>query len=231
MSNQNQALVPYVELEKMSKALGINKMFGKTPEELLPLMLIAQAEGKHPAIAAQEYDIIQGKPAINSKSALARFQQAGGSIQWNERSDLRAAATFTHPQGGSLEIVWTIERAKQAQLTTKDNWKKYPAQMLASRVVAEGVRAVFPACLSGMYTTEEVQDFDAPRGKVMPIKAEVVEAEIVPRDDETANKLDACQTIEELQAAWLEIPVSNRRLYSAVKDSVKHRLQSTKEAA
>lgn len=233
MNQQNQ-LVPYTELEKMSKALGYNKMFGKTAEDLLPLMLIAQAEGKHPAIAAQEYDIIQGRPAINSKSALARFQHAGGCIQWNERTDTRAAATFSHPQGGTLEVAWTIERAKQAQLTGKDNWKKYPAQMLSSRVVAEGVRAVFPACLSGMYTTEEVQDFDAPRttgARVIPIKAEVVEAEIMPQDDETANKLDACQSLEELQAAWLEIPVSNRRLYSAVKDSVKYRLSQVQEVA
>lgn len=224
-------LVPYAELEQMSKALSYNKMFGKTAEELLPLLLIAQAEGKHPAIACQEYDIIQGKPAINSKSALARFQQAGGSIQWNERSDIRSSATFSHPQGGTLEVVWTIDRAKQAQLTGKDNWKKYPAQMLSSRVVAEGVRACFPACLSGMYTTEEVQDFDAPQrrtAQIIPIKAEVIEAEPA-HDDETAIKLDACQTLEELQAAWLEIPVSNRRLYSSVKDSVKYRL-STQEA-
>lgn len=106
--------------------------------------------------------------------------------------------------------------------------------MLSSRVVAEGVRAIFPACLSGMYTTEEVQDFDAPRttgARVIPIKAEVVEAEIMPQDDETANKLDACQSLEELQAAWLEIPVSNRRLYSAVKDSVKYRLSQVQEVA
>lgn len=71
-------IIPYVEMEKMATALATGKMFGKSAAELLPLMLIAQAEGKHPAIAAQEYDIIQGKPALNSRSALARFQQCGG---------------------------------------------------------------------------------------------------------------------------------------------------------
>jgi hypothetical protein len=49
---------------------------------------------------------------------------------------------------------------------------------------------------------------------------------VPPQDDAIANKLDACQTLEELQAAWLEIPVSNRRLYSGVKDSVKFRLST-----
>ena len=33
--------------------------------------------------------------------------------------------------------------------------------MLSARVVAEGVRAVFPACLCGVYLAEEVADFDS----------------------------------------------------------------------
>lgn len=152
------ALVPFDQIERMAAVMGRTGMFGKKPEELLPLMLIAQAEGKHPAIAAQEYDIIQGRPAINSKSALARFQAAGGRIQWQKRTDTEASATLAHPSGGELTVTWDMKRATQAGLTGKDTWKKYPAQMLAARVVAEGVRAVFPACLSGMYTSEEVQD-------------------------------------------------------------------------
>lgn len=152
------ALVPFADIRSMAEVMGKTGMFGKTPEQLLPLMLIAQAEHKHPAIAAQEYDIIQGRPAINSKSALARFQAAGGRIQWGDRTDAVCTATFAHPQGGELTITWTMDRAQKAGLTNKDNWKKYPTQMLSARVIAEGVRAVFPACLSGMYTAEEVQD-------------------------------------------------------------------------
>lgn len=155
-------LIPYADITKMASVMGKGKMFGKSPEELLPLMLIAQAEGKHPAIAAQEYDIIQGKPALNSRAALARFQTAGGKIEWKERTDQQATAVFSHPQGGSLSVTWTIDRAIKAGLAGKDNWKKFPAQMLSARVVAEGVRAVFPACLSGMYTVEEVQDIIVP---------------------------------------------------------------------
>jgi hypothetical protein len=156
-------MIPYQEIKLMASAMSFGRMFGKTAEELLPLMILAQAEGKHPAIAAMEYDVIQGKPAINSRAALARFQSAGGKIQWQKRDDTEAIATFAHPQGGELTISWTIKRAAQAGLTGKDTWRKYPAQMLSSRVVAEGVRAVFPACLSGMYTTEEVQDFTPPQ--------------------------------------------------------------------
>lgn len=149
------------DLTVMAKAISKSNLFGiKEESQVFALMLIAQAEGKHPATVAQEYDIIQGRPAIKSQNALARFQTAGGSIQWLKRSDTEAEAEFIHAQGGRVVINWTIERAKAAMLTGKDNWKKFPAQMLSARVVAEGVRACFPACLNGLYLSEEVRDFD-----------------------------------------------------------------------
>ena len=149
------------DLQVMAKAMATTGMFGfKRPEEAFALMLIAQAEGKHPATIAQDYDLIQGRPALKSVAALSRFQHAGGSIQWHERTDVLAAATFTHKLGGDVTISWSSERARAAQLTGKDNWKKFPAQMLAARVVAEGVRACFPACLNGFYLAEEVQDIE-----------------------------------------------------------------------
>lgn len=174
-------LIPMSELNQMAQAMGKNKLFGKTADDLLALMLLSQAEGKHPAIACQEYDIIQGKPALNSKSALARFQQAGGSVQWGDRTELKCSCTFSHPQGGSLLVEWTIDRATKAGLTNKDNWKKYPIQMLSARVIAEGVRAVFPGCMGGLYTSEEVQDFEPAKTErvvnndVVQVKLESVE--------------------------------------------------------
>jgi len=152
-------LIPFSDIAAMAQVMAKTRMFGKSADEMLSLMLLAQAEGKHPAIAAQEYDVIQGKPAINSRSALARFQVSGGAIRWIKRTDQEVSAEFSHPQGGKLTVTWTMERAVKAGLTGKDNWKKYPAQMLSARVIAEGVRAVFPACLSSLYTVEEVQDF------------------------------------------------------------------------
>lgn len=149
------------DLQVMAKAMATTGMFGfKRPEEAFALMLIAQAEGKHPATIAQDYDLIQGRPALKSVAALSRFQHAGGSIQWHERTDVFASATFSHKLGGDVTITWSIERARAAQLVGKDNWKKFPAQMLAARVVAEGVRACFPACLNGFYLAEEVQDIE-----------------------------------------------------------------------
>lgn len=179
-----KALIPYSDIEKMAMVMGKGKLFGKTADELLPLMLIAQAEGLHPVRAAQDYDIIQGKPAITSRAALSRFQEAGGKINWIVRNDKEAEAEFSHPQGGNLKVKWTMERAVQAGVAGKATWKQYPAQMLSARVVAEGVRAVYPACLSRLYTVEEVVDFSsAPFGVVATQREDgsiVIDANVAP---------------------------------------------------
>lgn len=149
------------DLRTMANTMAASNFWGfKRPEEAMALMLVAQAEGKHPATIAQEYDVIQGRPAIKSSAALARFQHAGGTIRWIVSTPSRAEAEFSHPQGGTLVIAWDMERARTAGLAGKDNWKKFPDQMLRARVVSEGVRAVFPGCLNGLYLDDEVRDFD-----------------------------------------------------------------------
>jgi hypothetical protein len=160
------------DITTMAQAITKSGLFGiKTPEQAVALMLVAQSEGRHPASVASEFDIIQGRPALKSQAALARFQAAGGKIQWTSRGPTKCAAKFSHPQGGELEITWTMERANAAGLTGKATWKQYPDQMLSARVVAEGVRAVFPACLNGVYLAEEVQDFDTkPRPAKEPVE-------------------------------------------------------------
>jgi hypothetical protein len=168
MSNQivvhNQSVS---DIETMAKAITKSGLFGiKSPEQAVALMLVAQSEGRHPASVASEFDIIQGRPALKSQAALARFQAAGGKIQWTSRGPSKCSAKFAHVQGGELEITWTMERANSAGLTGKATWRQYPDQMLSARVVAEGVRAVFPACLNGVYLAEEVQDFDSKPAKV-----------------------------------------------------------------
>lgn len=168
------SLISYSDLSQMAVTMSKSGMFGKNPDQLLSLMLIAQAEGIHPAIAAMEYDIIQGRPALKGQAALARFQQSGGRIDWLVRTDAEAKAKFTHPQGGELVVSWTMDRARKMGLDGKDNWKKQPGVMLSWRTVAEGVRAVFPACLNRMYLSEEVQDFE-PMKNVTPAPEQVVQ--------------------------------------------------------
>jgi hypothetical protein len=153
-------IVPYTDIEKMATAISKSGLFGvKKPDEAIALMLVAQAEGLHPATAARDYHVIQGRPALKADAMLARFQQAGGSVQWKVYTDEQVTGVFTHPAGGALEVSWTLAQAKSIGIANKDNWRNYPRAMLRARCVSEGIRSVYPGCVVGVYTPEEVEDF------------------------------------------------------------------------
>ncbi len=152
-------IIPMNELQTMAAAIAKSGLFGaKTPEQALTLMLVSQAEGRHPALAARDYDIIQNRPAKKAEAMLRDFLEGGGKVEWHHLDDTVADATFSHPSGGSVRIDWTIKRAIAAGLGGRDMWKKYPRQMLRSRTVSEGIRTVCPMATSGMYVPEEVHD-------------------------------------------------------------------------
>lgn len=154
------AIVPVQDIERMALAIAGSGLFGmKTKEQAIALMLVAQSEGLHPARAALEYHIIQGKPSLKADAMLSRFQAAGGKVEWHDYTPTKVSATFSHPQGGSIMIEWTRKMADDAKLTNKDTWKQYPRQMLRARVISEGIRTVFPGVAVGIYTPEEVGDF------------------------------------------------------------------------
>lgn len=169
-------------IRDQAAAIARSGLFGLRDEtQVLALMAVAQSQGRHPASVAQEYSIIQGRPALKADAMLARFQAAGGSVRWSCLTDERAEATFSHPQGGSLQLDWTIERARAAGLTTKGGpWKNYPRAMLRARLISEGIRSVFPGVVQGEYAVEEVQDMvpasAPPRALFAPPLASPVES-------------------------------------------------------
>ena len=168
-------IIPVSDMTVMADSIVKSGFYGfKTKEQVMAVMLVAQAENKHPASVVQEYDIIQGKPALKSQAILARFQLSGGSVQWDELTPKRVIGTFKHPQGGSLTVEWTIEMARQAGIYREGSgWSKYPEDMLRARVISRAVRSIYPACILGHYATEEVMDFDSPSLKHMGVVEDV----------------------------------------------------------
>ena len=226
-------MIPYGDMERMAAVIAQSGLFGvQHPTQALALMLIAQAEGLHPATAARDYHVIQGRPALKTDAMLARFQAAGGRVQWHEYSDVVVAATFSHPAGGAVRIDWDMARAKAAGLAGKDVWRQYPRAMLRARVISEGIRTVYPGVLSGMYTPEEIRDMTPP-------KAPVVETVTVPSNaldvadyDATIEKFNDASSLRE----WL---IRERDchgwkngdpLYEALKEICKERVEQIKAA-
>ena len=65
-------IVPFDDQERMASAIAKSGLFGlKDQTQVLALMAVAQAEGRHPATVAKEYHIIQGRPALKADAMLA----------------------------------------------------------------------------------------------------------------------------------------------------------------
>ena len=146
-----------------------SKFYGFTSaDQLLTLMIVAQSQGRPFASVVEEYSVIQGRPALKAEAMLARFQKAGGHIEYKEYTDERCAIIFSHPQCSPVEVDWDMDRARQAGLAGKGPWRSYPRAMLKARCISDGVRAAFPACLGGCYTPEEISDFEPTPAHVSP---------------------------------------------------------------
>lgn len=206
------------ELETMSKKVAQSNFLGTRNEsEIFTLFMIAQAEGKNPVQASMEYSIIQGKPALKSQATLIRFQKAGGKVTYLKRDDTECKIKFEHPQAGELTVSWTIETAQKAGLNTnRDNWKKYPRQMLAARCIAEGVRALYPACLDGLYLVEEVQDFDNKdfnKNNVVDVEASSIDNSVYDIETNTYSNKDAISkdANEEAIVGYSRVPTGKNK--------------------
>jgi hypothetical protein len=217
----------FADMQRMAVAIAKSGLFGmKEPDQALALMMLAQSEGKHPATVARDFDLIQGRPAKKSEAILRDFQASGGKVEWQEMTDKRAAALFSHPASPKPVLIdWDMDRAKRAGLGGKDMWAKYPRQMLRARVISEGCRAIAPSSTSGFYVPEEVREFDE---KPAPVNAAIEQAAQAPDLNEVEAYVNAMDvpTLPALkaafEAAWKStLHVDTRARYKACYDSMK----------
>ena len=159
---------PMSAIKTLGRSIFLSGIFGlDKPEQGEILAMQCMVEKKSPLELARTYHFIQGQLAIRSDALLAKFHQAGGTVDWTERTDEKVKATF-RKGSSSADIVADLKEyvgngtalGKDKQL--KDNWKKWPRRMLTARAISEGVRLIAPECCFGTYTVEE---FDPPASR------------------------------------------------------------------
>ena len=153
---------PMSAIKTLGRSIFLSGIFGlDKPEQGEILAMQCMVEKKSPLELARTYHFIQGQLAIRSDALLAKFHQAGGTVDWTERTDEKVKATF-RKGSSSADIVADLKEyvgngtalGKDKQL--KDNWKKWPRRMLTARAISEGVRLIAPECCFGTYTVEEL---------------------------------------------------------------------------
>lgn len=171
-------------LEAYAVVVHNSGMFGtQSPEQAGAVMLIAKAFDIPPILAFQQFDIIENKPAMKAVAMMARFQHAGGSIEYQSYTDENVTATFVHPdcpkpitivaswedcKGPSGEKIIGFKNrsfTKTRDGGVKKNWADSRRSMLRSRAVSEGIRATLPGVLMGMYSPEEVEEMQLRAGR------------------------------------------------------------------
>lgn len=114
--------------------------------------------GLGPMESMRSIHIVDGKPTMAADLMLARAIRAGIKPTWIEQSAKMAALRLERPGFRAHEHRFTWAEAEAAELTKKDNWRKYPAEMVRARTVAAAMRAYCPDVLgSGVYSPDELE--------------------------------------------------------------------------
>jgi hypothetical protein len=193
---------PIQAIQVMGEMIAGSGMFGCTKvEQGMVLAMQCLAEGKAPLELAKTYHILDGKLTMRSDAMLGRYLTSGGKVKWLVRNDTEVKGLWICDEN-EIEIGVKLEDMKangvaMGKTGIKENWKKYPKQMLTARCISEAVRLLMPQIISGVYTPEEVQDFTSndkplPVTRVQAPQVAVSQVEVVEDAPQAlANRLDA----------------------------------------
>jgi hypothetical protein len=144
-----------------------------TAAQITAAILAGREVGLQPMAALRSIDIIQGTPAMRAVAIRALVQAAGHDVWVDSVTDDKAVvkgkrAGSDHEQAST----WTMTRARNLNLASKDNWKKQPQAMLVARATSEVCRLIASDVLLGMpYSIEELLDQDEATETPKPRKA------------------------------------------------------------
>jgi len=174
-----------------------SRMFGVTQEQAAIVMLKGHELGLGLASAFEFIHVIDGKPSISPKGALALIQRSGElvGLEIQDLTDTKGNPTkckvmMKRKNGFSYTVEYSMADAQRAGIVRdKGAWEKYPANMLRWRAVGYCADVVFPDVIGGLMRPEELgaevnaegQPIEATTWHVVeekPIKAEVQPAKM-----------------------------------------------------
>lgn len=143
--------------QALSESSLLPRQYQKNPGSVLWALEFGRGLGLDVITTIQSVHIIQGKATMSADLMASLTRRAGHRmrVSGNETNAKVVIFRADDPEF-AFEVTWTMERARQAQLTGKDTWKQYPAAMLRARAISECVRMACPEVLHGaIYTPEE----------------------------------------------------------------------------
>jgi hypothetical protein len=146
---------------------------GVTAANITAAILTGQEIGIQPMAALRSIDIIQGTPAMRAVALRALVQSKGHDVWVVEATKTRAVVSGRRKGSDQTQSsTWTMDRAKDLNLVSKDNWRKQPQAMLVARATSELCRLIAADVILGIpYSVEELQDGDDTADDSTPSRA------------------------------------------------------------
>jgi hypothetical protein len=157
--------------EQLAKSTLIPTPLRGKPGDVLVVLMKGRELGLSPMQALSSIHVIEGKAVVSADMLVALCLSRPDvcvSFEVIETSDKRAVYETQRKGRQPKRLEWTLAQAQQAGLTSKHNWKAYPAAMLRARCAAALARIVYPELTAGIYTPDEADDIRQNTGRSAP---------------------------------------------------------------
>lgn len=174
LNNNSKMLAQSVSFEEMFKLADVFVKSGRFASERDVTQALVKIQagkelGLQPIQAMMNIHIIQGKVTLGA-SVIAGLIKSSGKYDYLvlENTNEKCSIQFyqINFDGSKTELGppsdFTLEDAKAAGLLSKDNWKKFPRNMLFSRALTNGARWYTPDVFGGpVYVPDELDSSPA----------------------------------------------------------------------
>lgn len=170
--NSNHAFEPSNFTQAMEAARLLHKCgffpdSCRNPEAAFVILCKGRELGLPMMQAATEICIVKGKVQLSAALMVALVLRSGAAeyFKCTETTPTRAVYETKRRGYDPQSLAWTIEDAQRAGLIRRGEkgpsaWEAHPAAMLRARASSALARMVYPDILVGVYTPDEIRDFD-----------------------------------------------------------------------
>ncbi len=218
-----QVINSFDDVERAARAMSASGFFpdSKQAAQAIVKVLAGREMGFGAFASMTGVAIIQGKPVVGANLTAAAIKQTGKyNYRVTSHTDQECVISFYEGGLSADHCVgvsrFTMEDAKAAGLTNKDNWKKYPRNMLFARAISNGQKWYAPDVYNGVtvYTPDEM-------GATVDEEGNIIEGETLP--SEKPRVIDRTKLVERYtdrlaRAAALGINVKEWELTDTMTD-------------
>ena len=145
-------------IESIAPVLYKSRLFGVTsPEAAAAIALKGYELGLGIAASFELIQVIQGKPTLSPRGALALILQSGllDGIKIDDQAD-RCTVWMKRKGGLEYQLTYKIDDAQKAGLVKPDSaWEKFGQNMLRWRAIGFVADVLFPDVLGGLKRADE----------------------------------------------------------------------------